>query len=166
MQTPITTCSKLPVERKKKEKNGGKKSTFRNQCSLFQINISEKSDELLAKSAHSSVLALLGTVGDQLCRHFKLGEMSPMYGVYVRCDLMDITTCCLSWGYRLTLDIKTWIFFPFRSNPDKLGVNRRKEGKHRALLLSTQYPDGINLISPRNPVLNCNIQADWNSGLA
>lgn len=38
---------------------------------------------------------------------FYLGKMRPMCGVYVRCDLMDITTYHLSWGSSLTLDIET-----------------------------------------------------------
>lgn len=118
-----------------------------------KINISERSDELLAQGIRSLVLALLGAVGDQLYRPFRLVEICPVYGVYVRCDLMSITTYYFSWGYR-------------HRNPDKVGVNCRREEKHHGLLLSTQYPDGINLISPRNPMINDHLQADWNSGLA
>lgn len=151
---------KLSTERKEKGKNEEEREgIFRNHCSSFEIIISEGQMNYLLKFPLLCV-GLLSIAGNQLCGHFQLGETCPMCGVYVRCDLMDITTYHPSWGSSLTLDIETRIFSVFKSKPDKLGVSSRKEAKHRVLFLSAQYPDGINLVSPRNPLINCNTRAD------
>lgn len=135
MQIAITMWFKLPVRERGKRKLK-EKDTLKNRCSSLQIDVSERADSLMA--LQRPALQTL-QVGQEMSRQWCLCQMWP--DEYHR--LPSLLASC-SDLIRTNMDVSSF----FKSNPDKLRVNDRRE-KHHFLLLLLQYPNGITLVFPR-----------------